>query len=189
MSVISVHSGVAGEAVGHDDDAARAALERIREATSATMRELRATVKLLRNPEEPERGASGLAGVEDLARAARQAGLEVDVDVRVPPGALDGAINAAAYRIVQESLTNVLRHASARRAVVAAEVRGARLRVQVSDDGAGSGRGDGARSGGGGQGIPGMRERAALLGGSLEAGNRDGGGFAVVADLPVRLGP
>jgi len=212
MSVISVHSGVAGEAVGHDDDAARQALERVREATSETMRELRATVKVLRNPaaDEPERGTSGLAGVEDLARAARQAGLEVDVDVRVPPGTLDGAIDAAAYRIVQESLTNVLRHASARRAVVAAEVRDGRLRLQVSDDGAGSVTGDGAGSGMrdgrgsgvagsdgragsvtggglGGQGIPGMRERADLLGGALEAGNRPDGGFAVLAELPVRL--
>lgn len=205
MSVISVHSGVAGEAVGRDDDAARQALERVREATSATMRELRATVKVLRNPaaDEPERGTNGLAAVGDLARAAREAGLDVDVDVRVPPGALDGAIDAAAYRIVQESLTNVLRHASARHAVVAAQVHDGRLRLQVSDDGAGSrgrartrsGEGDGAGSGtgagagAGGQGIPGMRERAALLGGSLDARNRTDGGFVVVAELPVRLGP
>ncbi|WP_418607301.1 sensor histidine kinase [Georgenia sp. SUBG003] len=81
MSVISVHSAVAAEAVGRDDGAAREALERVREAASSTMRELRATVKVLRGPAaaEPGRGTTGLAGVGDLARAAGQAGLEVDV--------------------------------------------------------------------------------------------------------------
>jgi signal transduction histidine kinase len=193
MSVISVHSGVAAEAIGRDDDVARQALERVRDATSATMRELRATVKVLRNPaaEGSERGTGGLAGVEDLARAAREAGLKVDVDVQVPPGVLDGAIDAAAYRIVQESLTNVLRHASARRAAVVARIEEGRLHLGVSDDGGGTGRRptSAVEVPGGGRGIPGMRERAALLGGRLEAGDGAGGGFAVVAELPVRLGP
>jgi signal transduction histidine kinase len=86
---------------------------------------------------------------------------------------------------VQESLTNVLRHAGARRAWVRATVDDGRLRVEVSDDGRGTRGASPADAHG--SGIPGMRERAALLGGTLTAGDAPGGGFAVVADLPAEL--
>ncbi|MFC8800511.1 sensor histidine kinase [Promicromonospora sp. NPDC057138] len=181
LSVIALHSGVAAEAVGRDDDAARGALEHVREATSGTLHELRSTVRVLRGPVDGP-APTGLAGVDALANPARAAGLAVDVDLDVPPGLLDGAIDAAAYRIVQESLTNVLRHAAATRVAVSVRVTDGRLVLRVSDDGRGAGP-DLVP----GSGISGMRERVALLGGALTAGAAPGGGFRVVADLPLRL--
>jgi signal transduction histidine kinase len=186
LSVIALHAGVAAEAVGRDDDDARAALEHVREAASGTLHELRSTVRVLRGPVGPSATAdaapTGLAGVDALAASARAAGLVVDVDLDVPAGALDGAIDAAAYRIVQESLTNVLRHAAAGHVTVSARVAGGRLALRVDDDGRGAGTGLVP-----GSGISGMRERAALLGGTLTAGDAPGGGFRVAADLPLRL--
>lgn len=183
LSVIALHSGVAAEAVGRDDDAARRALGHVREATSGTLHELRSTVRLLRGPVGgPDSAPTGLAGVDTLAASARAAGLVVDVELDVPAGTLDGAIDAAAYRVVQESLTNVLRHAAARRVVVSAEAGDGRLALRVADDGRGAGPGLVP-----GTGISGMRERVALLGGTLTTGDAPGGGFVVAADLPLRL--
>lgn len=187
LSVIALHSGVAAEAVGRDDDAARSALAHVREATSGTLHALRSTVRVLRGPVDatspaPGTSPTGLAGVEVLAEPARAAGLRVRVELDVPDGALDGAVDAAAYRIVQESLTNVLRHAEATRVTVAAHVAGDRLLVRVADDG----RGAGPRLVPG-SGISGMRERASLLGGSLVVHDDQEGGFVVHADLPTRL--
>jgi signal transduction histidine kinase len=186
LSVVALHAGVADEAVGRDDDAARGALARVREATSGTLDELRATVKVLRSPapEAAPRGALGLAGLDTLVAPVRAAGLEVEVHDDVAPGALSDAIDAAAYRIAQEALTNVLRHAGARRVRLEAGVVDGRLRIVVTDDGRGAGPLPGA-----GTGVAGMRERAGLLGGTLTAGDAPGGGFAVVADLPARLEP
>lgn len=184
LSVIALHSGVAAEAVGHDDAAARAALGHVRDATSGTLHELRATVRVLREPVRGTAAPTGLAGVGTLAEPARATGLRVDVAVDVPDGALDGAIDAAAYRVVQESLTNVLRHASATHVALCAHVHDGRLALRVSDDGRGAGP-DLLP----GSGLTGMRERVALLGGSLTAEDAPAGGFVVTADLPLRLGP
>ena len=188
MSVIALHGHVAAEAIGRDDDAARRAVEQIGAATSAQLRELRATVKLLRFPAaDLERGTVGLSGLGRLVAAARDAGVDVDLDVSVDDGCLDGAIEAAAYRIVQESLTNVIRHSGATHAAVTAGVRGNRLELVIADDGPGRCPVEPARSEGG-HGLVGMRERAAVLGGQLRAGRGEGGGFVVQAVLPVRLG-
>ncbi len=187
MSVIALHGNVAAEAIGRDDDAARRAIEQIGAATSAQLRELRATVKLLRSPAvDVERGAVGLSGLDRLADAAREAGVSVDIDVAVHDGCLDGAIEAAAYRIVQESLTNVIRHSGARHAAVTAGIRNDRLELVIADDGPES-RAAELASPGGGQGLVGMRERAAVLGGQLQAGRGKAGGFVVHAVLPTRL--
>ncbi|WP_235915569.1 sensor histidine kinase [Puerhibacterium puerhi] len=184
LSVISVHGNVAAEALDEDDAAARAAVGQILRATSTAMRELRTTVKVLRSPAQaPERGTIGLGGVAALADAARAAGLRVELDVAVPADALDGVVDAAAYRIVQESLTNTLRHAGATRAVVTAAVRGDRLEVTVTDDGHGRAR----PAGTGGAGLAGMAERAAAVGGRLAAGDGPDGGFRVHATMPARL--
>ncbi|MGI5186821.1 sensor histidine kinase [Promicromonospora sp. CA-289599] len=183
LSVIALHSGVAAEAVGRDDDAARRALGHVREATSGTLHELRSTVRLLRGPMGgPDSAPTGLAGVDTLAASARAAGLVVEVRLDVPAGTLDGAVDAAAYRVVQESLTNVLRHAKAGRVVVSARAAGGRLVLRVADDGRGAGPGLVP-----GTGISGMRERVALLGGTLTTDDAPGGGFVVAADLPLRL--
>jgi signal transduction histidine kinase len=166
---------------------------------------LRATVKLLRSPAAgAERGTVGLSGLGRLADNAREAGLAVDLDVDVSERCLDEAIGAAAYRIVQESLTNVLRHSGATRAAVTAGVRGDRLELVIADDGPSSCPDDGPRPGNGhrpdggsssddeaagGAGLAGMRERAAVLGGQVRAGRGNGGGFVVHAVLPTRLAP
>jgi signal transduction histidine kinase len=187
MSVVAVHANVAGEAIGRDEEAARRAVAQIRDATSATMRELRATVKVLRSPGgDVEKGAVGLSGVAALADRAREAGVDVDLDLDVPEGQLDGAIDAAGYRIVQESLTNVIRHSGAQRATVTAHVVNGQLEIIVADDGRGGSVGETDRAG---TGLLGMQERTALLGGQLSAGNGNNGGFVVRAQLPVRLTP
>ncbi|MGY1706546.1 sensor histidine kinase [Geodermatophilus sp. SYSU D00697] len=189
MSVIALHGNVAAEAIGRDDEVARRAVEQIGLATSAQLRELRATVKLLRSPRgDVERGAVGLAGLGRLADAAREAGVVVDLDVSVGEVHLDRAVEAAAYRIVQESLTNVIRHSGATHAAATATVRGDRLELVVADDGPG-GRPAGPSSAGSGQGLAGMRERAEVLGGQLTTGRSATGGFEVRAVLPVRLDP
>ncbi|MFE5334947.1 sensor histidine kinase [Isoptericola sp. NPDC056573] len=184
LSVVALHAGVADEAVGRDDVAARDALAHVREAASGTLDELRATVKVLREPAPgaAPRGALGLAGLDGLVAPVRAAGVDVEVVDAVAPGALGDAIDAAAYRIAQEALTNVLRHADARHVRVEADVDDGRLRLAVTDDGRGTGASPGT-----GAGLAGMRERAGLLGGRLTAGDAPGGGFAVVADLPARL--
>jgi DNA-binding NarL/FixJ family response regulator len=147
-------------------------------ATSATMRELRSTVRLLRSADaDVERGAVGLAGLSGVIDRAREAGIDVDVDVDAA-AVLDTAIDAAAYRIVQESLTNVIRHAEARHAWVQVRVAGEQVEVQVRDDGKGTDSPVPHRDG---AGLAGMRERVTLLGGQLVAGADPRGGFVVRA--------
>ena len=183
MSVIAVHGNVAAEALGRDDETARRALDQIRQATNATMNELRSTVKILRAPgTDIERGAIGVAGLSRLVDGAREAGIEVELDVDLP-GALDGAIDAAVYRVVQESLTNVIRHSGAKRASVVVRVDDGRLEVVIRDDG----HGPAPAPGGPGTGLVGMRERVTMLGGRFHAGRGEGGGFVVRAQLPMRL--
>ncbi|PRZ04172.1 signal transduction histidine kinase [Isoptericola sp. CG 20/1183] len=205
LSVVALHTSVATEAVGRDDDAARTALRHVREATSGTLHELRATVKVLRRPLRPGGGpggerderpgthhrdvlpaATGPAGLAALVEPARASGLAVSTRVEVPAGSIDATVDAAAYRIVQEALTNVLRHSGARSAHVRLVVTDGRLRITVSDDGTGSGAAAGAGRGTG-AGIAGMAERAALLGGTFSAGDTPTGGFRVLAELPARL--
>ena len=166
----------------------------MRDATSGTLTELRATVKVLRAAPAPDaetpRGSLGLAGLDALVAPATAAGIAVELAVDVPPGALSDTIDAAAYRVVQESLTNVLRHSGASRAGVRAVVADGRLRLTVSDDGRGAPDGPAGAPGPGpasGTGIAGMRERVTLLGGTLSAGDAPSGGFVVAADLPARL--
>jgi len=184
LSVIALHGNVAAEAIGRDEDVARRAIGQIGRTTSATMRELRATVKVLRSPGgRPELATLGLAGVPALVSAAREAGVDVVAELDVPGGVLDGAVDAAAYRIVQESLTNALRHSGASRVTVRAGVDGGRLELSVCDDGRGPG--DALRPG---AGMAGIEERAVTLGGSVSFGRSDDGGFAVRARLPVRVG-
>jgi signal transduction histidine kinase len=185
MSVISLHAGVAAEAVGRDDATTRRAVEQIRTATSQTLREMRTMVRLLRTPAADDTGRAvvSLAGVPTLVDAARKAGLTVRSEVEVDPAALSAAIDAAAFRVIQEALTNVLRHADATRADVTAEVRDGIVHVIVSDDGRGSVSEDRA----GGHGLAGMAERVRLLGGTSRSGPRAAGGFLVEARLPARL--
>jgi len=180
VSLISVHAGVALHLLDDDPAAARASLETIRDASRDTLTELRATVGALRAPAEgaPLRPSPGLASLASLTEGVASAGLDVRTRVLGEARPLPAAVDLAAYRIVQEALTNVTRHAAARHAEVLVSYGDGSVSIGVSDDGRG---GDVVA----GNGLTGMRERATALGGTLKAGPRPAGGFAVEAVLPA----
>jgi signal transduction histidine kinase len=163
------------------------ALEDIVRGSADALAELRSTLKLIRSSAEeaPTRPAQSIADLPELIERVRGAGLHVDLDLGPIPADLPPAIAHAAYRIVQESLTNVLRHSSARRAEVRVAVLSDRLTLEVLDDGEASPR----APAGPGQGVLGMAERATALGGRCEAGRAAGGGWAVRASLPTTAPP
>ncbi|WP_232835908.1 sensor histidine kinase [Actinocorallia populi] len=163
---------------------AEEALGAVKEASGEALRELRSTLGLLRRDgeEAPTAPAAGLDRIGDLVASARVAGLEVRTRVTGEPVPLPTEVDLAAYRIVQESLTNVTRHARAREVVISVEHAPGLVAVEVSDDGRGPAENTT------GTGIMGMRERARALGGDLTAGPREGGGFTVRARFPHENG-
>ena len=186
LAVIAMQAGVALHVLDRDPDAARRSLEAIRDTSTEALDALRAELSALAGsgsgsgsesgPRTPRRGLADLAG---LAERVRATGLAVDVrrsGPSVPP-----AVDEAAYAILQEALTNVLRHAGARRVAVDIDSAEA-LRLTVTDDGRGPSHADGA---GEGMGLRGMRERAEALGGRCSAGPGADGGFAVAVELPL----
>jgi signal transduction histidine kinase len=188
MVAINVQAGVAAHRLDQDPEQARTALRAIKDASGEALADLRATLGVLRgdDTEAPVRPAAGLGDLDELAAGLRAAGVEVELDVGDVDG-LPGAVQAAGYRIVQEALTNALRHAGAAHVRVRIRREGEVVRVVVADDGSGGAAANGA-GGGSGSGVPGMRERAAALGGTLEAGPAAGGGWRVAAELPVHGG-
>ncbi|MBZ2194910.1 sensor histidine kinase [Occultella gossypii] len=186
MSVISVQSNVAADAIGRrDDDGAAKAVEQIRSTASATMKELRSTVDLLRSPRQgPLRTTGGLTGVGKLVESARDAGVEVDLQMSVDPERLSSSVDTAAYRIVQEALTNVVRHSGGTKATMRVDLTDGLLTIEIVDNGRGVDPTEDP-TGASGHGLVGMRERAAALGGRLHAAGVPGGGFAVRAELPM----
>ncbi|MEU4033035.1 sensor histidine kinase [Streptomyces collinus] len=187
IALVNVQAGVAAHVMDRRPDQAKEALAHVREASRSALDELRATVGLLRqsgDPEAPTEPASGLSRLEDLAGTFRSAGLPVEVARADHGTALPAAVDLAAYRIVQEALTNVRKHAGTdARAEVSVVRVGPHIEVTVLDDGTGAGGEPGA---GGGHGLLGMRERVTALGGTLTTGPRYGGGFRVHAILPVK---
>ncbi|MFG3201894.1 sensor histidine kinase [Streptomyces sp. NPDC048192] len=187
IALVNVQAGVAAHVMDKRPDQAKEALAHVREAGRAALEELRATVGLLRqsgDPEAPTEPAPGLSRLQELADTFRNAGLPVEV-ARADQGAeLPAAVDLAAYRIVQEALTNVQKHAgTGARAEVSVVRVGTDIEVTVLDDGAGAA---GVPGGGGGHGLIGMRERVTALGGTLTTGPRYGGGFRVHAILPLK---
>lgn len=185
MSVISLHAGVGAEAVGHDNVAASDAFDRIREASTQSLQELRTMVRILRSASDlgETRSIQSLTAVRELADAARGAGLEVTTDITAASSELSAPVDAAAYRVIQDSITNIVRHAGATHAQVTAGIDEDQLHIRVTDNGRGA-NDDGTT---GGYGLAGMSERVRLLGGSLTAGSVAGAGFAVEATIPARL--
>jgi signal transduction histidine kinase len=170
----------------------RSALVAIKQASNDALGELRSVLDVLRQGDEapPRAPASGLAHLDRLVAGAEATGLEVRARVEGTPRPLPAGTDLAAYRIVQESLTNVTRHAGPASATVLVRYGPADLTVQVDDDGrgpaaAGGGPGPIGTARGNGNGIRGMRERVAALGGELTTGPRPGGGFRVQAHLPL----
>jgi signal transduction histidine kinase len=186
IGVISVQAGVAAHLLERRPDKAAESLAAIRQASDEALGELHAMLGVLRDGDgradgAPLAPAPGLGELDALVAQAAGAGVEVTVSLEGRPRRLPAAVDLACYRVVQESLTNVVRHAGASRAEVTVTHADGQVAVEVSDDGRGAGNG----SGGSGRGIAGMRERARALGGTLEAGPRPGGGFRVRACLPV----
>jgi signal transduction histidine kinase len=131
---------------------------------------------------DPVQPAPGLARLDALVEGARQAGLPVTLTVTGDPFPLPAAVDLAAYRIVQESLTNVIRHAGPASAAVCLSYRPEEIGIDVTDTGHGPQAGAGAAVG---HGQAGMRERAAAVGGTVQTGPRPGGGYQVTARLPA----
>jgi signal transduction histidine kinase len=184
ISVISVQAGVAVHLARKRGEEIPPALLAIQEAGTEAARELRTTLSVLRTADDAD--SSGLGQLERLVARARGAGLPVTVTVTGAERALPPAVDQAAYRIVQEAITNVARHAGLACATVRLHYTPTALSVQVDDDGAGA---SGPRPASHGLGLIGMRERVSALGGELRAGPRDGGGFQVRAELPMRARP
>ena len=184
ISLISVQAGVALHLMDEQPEQARTALTAIRQASRESLGELRSVLELLRHGEEgaPRAPAPGLEALDALVERTSAAGLPVTVEVTGTARPLPAAVGLAAYRIVQEALTNVTRHAG-RPATATVRLGYApdQLTVEVTDDGPGA-----EDTTGTGSGLLGMAERAAVLGGQLDAGPRPDGGFRVTARLPVR---
>ena len=183
LAVISLQAGVAEHLLDGGQDEVRSAVVAIRRVSRQALSELRSELAVLRGAAGPglRSPAPGLDALPGLGAAMRDAGLPVDLSVDVVAEAVPEIVAGAAYRIVQESLTNVARHAGpGARAAVRVARTGDRLEVVVVDDGRGAPAGGGAP----GSGITGMAERAAVLGGECTAANRPEGGFRVRALLP-----
>ncbi|TMC07743.1 MAG: two-component sensor histidine kinase [Chloroflexi bacterium] len=183
LAVISLQAGVAEHLLDGGQDEVRSAVVAIRRVSRQALSELRTELAVLRGAAGPgsRSPAPGLDALSGLGAAMRDAGLPVDLSLDVEADAVPEIVAGAAYRIVQESLTNVARHAGpGARASVRVARDGDRLEVEVVDNGRGAPAGGGAP----GSGISGMAERAAALGGECTAANRPEGGFRVRALLP-----
>jgi signal transduction histidine kinase len=206
LSVVTVQAGVGRRVGAARPDEALRALHSVEEASRGALDELRRVLCLLRSDDEPDetpavevgpgipaRGpalapAPGLGDLNNLTAMVRRAGIPVSVDLSGDVTTVPAAAALTAYRIVQEALTNVVRHAPGAEAAVRVGVGPAGVRIRVTDTGrdpwAGT-AGLASANGAGGHGIAGMRERAAIFGGTLEAGPLPMGGFRVAAFLPV----
>jgi len=177
ISLINVQASVALHLLDEQPDQARPALVNIKAASHDALRELRTALDVLRHGEAaPRSPAPTLADLDELIDSVRSGGLDVHVTIEGQVEPLPSAVELAAYRIVQEALTNVARHANAHDVSVHVEYDEG-VTIEVLDDGVGG-------SPVAGNGLVGMRERAHALGGSVTAGPHPGGGFLVAAHLP-----
>ncbi|MFD8780932.1 sensor histidine kinase [Kitasatospora sp. NPDC059599] len=195
MSVIAVQAGVANHVAAERPEEARRALSSIEETSRGALREMRAMLGILRGEEgsgHPGRGGAGTApapGLADLAALvgrAAEAGVQVALEVRGERPELSPGLDLAAFRVVQEAVTNVIKHAAVERCRVAVTYRPDAVMLEVTDDGAGTdeGSGQGASRPVAAHGIVGMRERVGMYGGEFRAGPRPGRGFQVSARFP-----
>lgn len=182
VSVVLLQARGARRVLSHEEVEVREALDAIERSSGAALEEMRRLLGLLRQGDEELALAPqpSLSRIGDLAESVGRAGLPVELSIDGEVGSLPPGVDISAYRIVQEALTNALRHAGPTRARVLIRRTPADLEIEVIDDGAGAGHGDGS-----GHGLVGMRERVAVYGGQLRVGERPGGGYAVSARLPL----
>ncbi|MDR8408090.1 sensor histidine kinase [Nonomuraea sp. 3-1Str] len=202
IAIINVQSGVTAHVLDKRPEVAREALRAIEQTSSRALREMRAILGVLRDDDGDDGGRvpyPGLGQIEELTAKAREAGLDIKLEETSPAAPLPSAVGSAAYRILQESITNVIRHVGPTRVTVALNPGIEALEIRVTDEGRlavrpddladphpparhPAGTGGSARPG---RGILGMRERCQLLGGELDARPLPGGGFEVRARLPL----
>jgi signal transduction histidine kinase len=197
IAIINVQAGVTAYQLDKRPERAREALVTIEQTSAQALHEMRTVLGVLRDSENGRVPHPGLAQVNALAAVAREAGLDIELEVTPSATPLPSVVDHTAYRILQESITNVIRHAGPTRVTVALDCGTDVLEVRVTDDGGQDAFGDDAGgprrragtgnggSAGPGRGIVGMRERCGLLGGELTAGPRPSGGFEVTARLPL----
>jgi signal transduction histidine kinase len=181
IGVIAIQAGAGARVIDSRPEQARDALAAIEAASRQTLRGLRHMLGVLREPPAASEPLSRLADLDRLTETTTAAGVVVDVRHQGRPHELPTAVDRCAFRIIQESVTNVVRHASARHCQVVLDYAPGELRIDVTDDG----RGTTPDSPGSGYGIAGMRERVALVDGGFSAGPRPEGGFRVSATLPL----
>jgi signal transduction histidine kinase len=187
MATINVQASAAAQLLRDRPGEAAESLAAIRAASKEGLRELRAILNVLRHadePADPTQPAPSLARLDALAAGVRAAGLPVTVTVTGQPRELPAVTDLAAFRIIQEALTNSIRHAGPATAAVAVRYGAAELRIEVTDTGRGPG-GSAAGASAPGHGLRGMRERAAAAGGTIDIGPGTSGGFRVVARFPL----
>jgi signal transduction histidine kinase len=186
VTAMSIQSAVASDALESDPDEARRALENLRRQARRTVDDVRASIGSLRADDSGAvEAVPGLAAVDDLVADASGQGLRVSITADEPPVAIAQLVDIAAYRIVQEALTNITRHSTSDEAHVAIRHDNAWVSIDIVDPGPPRCNTiDGRITG---HGLQGMRERAASVGGSLDAGATDDGGFRVQALLPVAV--
>jgi signal transduction histidine kinase len=176
VSVMVVQAAAGNDVFDERPDQARAALQAVEQTGREALGELRRLLDVVSGGNAPQ---PGLDRLDALLAHVRRAGVEVELTIEGTPRELPAALDLSAYRIVQESLTNMLNHARATRATVRVAYTDGAVELEIADDGIGAASTDGGR------GLVGMRERAAVFHGELQAGSRPGGGFAVRAKLPV----
>jgi signal transduction histidine kinase len=184
MSVIAVQAGTGRFVIDQSPEVARDALAAIETTSRSALEEMRRLLSVLRDDDAVDDHllpAPGLGDLDELVTATTQAGVAVDLTVQGEVVALPSGLDLCAYRVVQEALTNVRRHARATRAAVSVTYAPDCLHLVVDDDGVGLAPGPSS----GGHGLVGMSERVGLYGGSLDAGPRPDGGYRVAAHLPL----
>ena len=186
LSVMTVHTSGVRRLLRPEQEQEREALIAVERTGREALAEMRRVVGALRDPGEGPSLAPqpSLSRVDALVANARETGLRVDLEIEGDPVPLPAGVDLTAYRLVQEGLTNSIKHAAARRAEVRVRYDDGHVEIEVCDDGQGAGGADPA-SNGGGHGLVGMRERVSIYGGELEAGPRAEGGFTLRARLPV----
>jgi signal transduction histidine kinase len=179
---MTVQAGAVRRVLRDDQDREREALEVVEKTGRQALAEMRRMVGVLRNPEDAPALAPqpSLEYLERLLEQVRAAGLDVDVRIEGERSPLPAGVDLTAYRLVQEALTNTLRHANATKAHVTVRYGNGEVELVVADDGRAAGVTEAD-----GHGLVGLRERVAVYGGELRAGPRRGGGYELRARLPV----
>jgi signal transduction histidine kinase len=181
--VMTVQAGAVRRLLHPDQERERLALETIEATGREALTEMRRLVGLLRDESATPDFAPqpSMRAIDVLLGTVREAGLPVDLVVEGAAVELPPGVDLAAYRVIQEALTNALKYAGPARACVTVRWKRSELELEVANDGTSEPGGDG----GGGHGLVGLRERVSLVGGSIESGPREGGGFVVKAHLPL----